>query len=357
MLLADFGAEVIKIEEPDIGDYARSSHPKIGKDSAVFHSLNRNKKSVCLNLKSQEGKDTFLKLVETADVVVESFRPGVMERLGLDYERLKKINPGLIYCAITGYGQTGPYANLPGHDINYISVAGLLSLMGEKNGKPIVPATQIADIGGGALPAVIGISFALIERAKSGIGQLVDISMLDGVISWLQTVLPDYLLTEVSPKRGEPVLSGGYACYSTYETKDKRWLSVGALEPKFWEVFCRTIKKEEFIPLLEAPLHEQHRLKYEIQNVMLEKTQSEWLALFSDTESCVTPILNFEEMIHDPHVIERDMIQAISYKSCGTYKQIGIPIKLSKTPGKIQTQAPTLGEHTHSILEELKAHK
>lgn len=357
MLLADFGADVIKIEEPGIGDYARASHPKIDEDSAVFHSLNRNKKSVCLNLKSQEGKDTFLKMVETADVVVESFRPGVMERLGLDYERLKKINPGLIYCAITGFGQTGPYSKQPGHDINYISIAGLLNLMGEKNEKPIIPATQIADIGGGSLPAVIGITFAIIERTKSGLGQQVDISMMDGVISWLQTVLPDYLLTEVPPKRGELVLSGGYACYSTYETKDKRWLAVGALEPKFWEVFCRTIGKEEFIPLLEASLHEQHRLKYEIQQVIFDKTLSEWLELFLDKESCVTPVLTFEEMLNDPQVIEREMIQTINHESLGTYKQIGIPIKLSGTPGKIRTQAPRLGEHTELILGELKAHK
>src|SRR5690625_1912159 len=157
MLLADFSAEVIKVEDPKMGDYARNYDPKLDENSALFHSLNRNKKSVCLDLKSQEGKDNFLKMVEKADVVVESFRPGVMERLGLDYEKLKVINPGLIYCAITGYGQTGPYANDPGHDINYISYAGLLDLMGEKDGKPVVLAAQVADIGGGALPATVGI--------------------------------------------------------------------------------------------------------------------------------------------------------------------------------------------------------
>lgn len=166
MLLADFGAEVIKIEEPGIGDYARENLPKLDKDSAFFHSLNRNKKSVCLNLKSAEGKESFLRLVKEADVVIESFRPGVMKRLGLDYETLREVNPGIIYCAITGYGQDGPYANFPGHDVNYTSYAGLLNLMGERNGKPQIPAAQIADIGGGALPAAVGILLALFGREK-----------------------------------------------------------------------------------------------------------------------------------------------------------------------------------------------
>src|SRR5699024_1804695 len=245
------------------GDYARAYEPKLDDNSDMFHSLNRNKKSVCLDLKSPEGKHEFLKMAEEADVVVESFRPGVMERLGLGYETLKSVNSRLIYCAVTGYGQTGPYADKPGHDINYLSFAGLLNLMGEKDGNPVVPAAQIADIGGGALPAAVGILLALLERKESGEGQFVDISMLDGVISWLQTLLPDYLSGHVSPKRGEQPLDGGLAAYEVYETKDARWLSVGALEPKFWEAFCNRIEKPDIIPLLGAPLYKQHRLKYE----------------------------------------------------------------------------------------------
>ncbi|GAA0481811.1 hypothetical protein GCM10008986_03180 [Salinibacillus aidingensis] len=224
MLLADFGAEVIKVEDPMMGDYARAYEPKIDEKSAFFHSLNRNKKSICLNLKSPEEKQYFLRLVEETDIVVESFRPGVMEKLGLDYQTLRDINPGLIYCSITGYGQTGPYRDKPGHDINYISYAGLLNLMGERDGKPVVPAAQIADIGGGALPAAIGILLALIERGKSGRGQFVDISMLDGVLSWLQILLPGYLTNHIEPERGKQTLSGALACYEVYQTKDDRWL-------------------------------------------------------------------------------------------------------------------------------------
>ncbi len=258
MLLADFGAEVIKVEAPEFGDYLRNYEPKVDQNSAFFHSLNRNKKSICLDLKTKEDKEKFKDLVKEADVVVESFRPGVMEKLGLDYSILKSINPGLIYCAITGYGQTGPYANLPGHDINYISLAGLLNLMGEKDGKPVVPATQIADIGGGALPATIGILLALLERKNSGKGQFVDISMMDGVISWLQATLPNYLSANILPKRGEQLLDGSRACYAVYETKDGRYLSVGALELKFWKAFCIVINKEDFVPLLNASLKEQY---------------------------------------------------------------------------------------------------
>jgi len=352
MLLADFGAEVIKVEDPKMGDYARNYDPKLDENSALFHSLNRNKKSVCFDLKSQEGKDNFLKMVEKADVVVESFRPGVLERLGLDYEKLKGINPGLVYCAITGYGQTGPYANDPGHDINYISYAGLLDLMGEKDGQPVVPAAQIADIGGGALPATVGILLALLERKESGKGQFVDISMLDGVVSWLQTLLPDYLSGHVSPKRGEQPLDGGLAAYEVYETKDARWLSVGALEPKFWEAFCNSIEKPDFIPLLGAPLHKQHRLKYEIQMIIQQNTLSEWMEVFSETEACVSPVLTFEEMTKDPQVLAREMIQHVNSETL-KMKQIGIPIKLSETPGEIRTQAPKLGEHTEMFLHDI----
>ncbi|WP_085991176.1 CaiB/BaiF CoA transferase family protein [Oceanobacillus senegalensis] len=354
MLLADFGAEVIKVEEPNDGDYARADEPKLDEDSAFFHSINRNKKSVCLDLKSGEGKEQFLKLVETADVVVESFRPGVMKRLGLDYESLKQVNPGIIYCAVTGYGQSGPYASMPGHDINYISYAGLLHLMGERDRKPIQPATQIADIGGGAFPATVGILLAIIEQRKTGEGQLVDISMMDGVISWLQTILPYYFATNKEAKRGEMALSGGKACYGVYETQDGRYLSVGALEEKFWKQFCQIIGREDFIPLLEAPVHEQHRLAYEIQKIIAEKPQAEWLERFSGMDACIAPVLTMEEMVKDPQVQARDMIQEINHPTLGTTKQIGIPIKLSETPGRIRTHAPKLGEHTDEILEELK---
>lgn len=354
MLLADFGAEVIKIEAPELGDYARHYDPKIDENSVMFHSLNRNKKSVTLDLKTDEGKDQFLQMVGKADVVVESFRPGVMKRLGLDFPVLEKINPRLIYCAINGYGQTGPYAEMPGHDINYISFAGLLELMGEKDGKPIVPAVQVADLAGGAYPAVTGILLALLEREKSGKGQFIDISMMDGVISLLQSTLPNYLMKNIPSKRGEQMLSGGLACYEVYQTKDGRWLAVGALEMKFWRVFCQKIGKPEWIALLNEPDEVQYKLKHDIQTVMYTKTLAEWMDIFEDAEACVSPVLNFAELVNHPQVQARKMFEAIEQDGIPV-KHIGIPIKLSRTPGKIRAAAPKLGEHTEYYLNQDKS--
>ncbi|WP_227139738.1 CaiB/BaiF CoA-transferase family protein [Caldibacillus sp. 210928-DFI.2.22] len=354
MLLADFGAEVIKIEAPDLGDYARHYEPKIDENSVMFHSLNRNKKSVTLDLKTDEGKDQFLQMVGKADVVVESFRPGVMKRLGLDFPVLEKINPRLIYCAISGYGQTGPYAEMPGHDINYISFAGLLELMGEKDGKPIVPAVQVADLAGGAYPAVTGILLALLEREKSGKGQFIDISMMDGVISLLQSTLPNYLMKNIPSKRGEQMLSGGLACYEVYQTKDGRWLAVGALEMKFWRVFCQKIGKPEWIALLNEQDEVQYKLKHDIQTVMYTKTLAEWMDIFEDAEACVSPVLNFAELVNHPQVQARKMFEAIEQDGIPV-KHIGIPIKLSRTPGKIRAAAPKLGEHTEYYLNQDKS--
>lgn len=354
MLLADFGAEVIKIEAPELGDYARHYEPKIDENSVMFHSLNRNKKSVTLDLKTDEGKDQFLQMVGKADVVVESFRPGVMKRLGLDFPVLEKINPRLIYCAISGYGQTGPYAEMPGHDINYISYAGLLELMGEKDGKPIVPAVQVADLAGGAYPAVTGILLALLEREKSGKGQFIDISMMDGVISLLQSTLPNYLMKNIPSKRGEQMLSGGLACYEVYQTKDGRWLAVGALEMKFWRIFCQKLGKPEWIPLLNEPDEVQYKLKHDIQTVMYTKTLAEWMDIFEDAEACVSPVLTFAELVNHPQVQVRRMFETIEQDGIPV-KHIGIPIKLSRTPGKIRAAAPKLGEHTEYYLNQDKS--
>lgn len=347
MFLADFGAEIIKVEEPTLGDYARDEEPKIGSDSAIFTSLNRNKKSVTLDLKSEEGKEFFLELVKDADILVESFRPKVMDRLGLGYETLKNINPKLIYCAITGYGQTGPYANKPGHDLNYISYAGLLDLVGERKEKPIAPPVQIADIGGGSLMAVIGILMALQARNHTGKGQFVDISMLDGAVSWLQTLLPNYLADQQLPNRGELPLSGEKACYGVYETNDGRFIAVGALELKFWTEFCKAIEREDLIQSLNVPIEHQQEMKKEIAEVIKTKTLAEWTEVFERYDACVSPVLNFDEMTEHPQIKNRQMIQDIPGIAG---KQINNPIKLSDTPSKIYANAPKLGEHNEEIL-------
>ena len=353
LILADFGADVIKIENPDEGDYVRWDEPKIDGQSAVFHSLNRNKRSVALDLKSEQGKSIFIDLVKTSDVVVESFRPKVMERLGLGYDELKKHNPKLIYCAISGYGQTGPYVDKAGHDLNYLSYSGILHLQGEPEGKPLIPAVQIADIGGGSLMAAIGILLAIIEQRKSGEGQFVDISMLDGTVSWMQTILPNIVASNQLPNRGELTLNGGKACYEVYQTKDKRFLSVGALEQKFWAGFCAAIGKEEFIPDLDAPIEKQRMMKQEIASVIKNKTLEEWLEIFDDVDTCVAPVLTPVEMMEDPQIIHRKMVEEIDFPKTGIMKQLGIPIKLSRTSGKIRSHAPALGEHTDEILHEL----
>ena len=353
LLLADFGADVIKVEDPALGDYARWNEPKIGNENPMFLSLNRNKKSVTLNLKTEEAKQIFIEMVKNADVLVESFRPGVMDRLGLGYHTLKEINPKLVYCAITGYGQDGPYAGYPGHDINYLSYAGMLEFNGQRDEKPSVPAVQIADIGGGALMAAVGVLLALQARNQTGEGQFVDISMMDGVISWLQTILPTYLATQDLPKRGELTLSGGKACYGVYETADSRFLSVGALEPKFWKVFCEKIEQPELISRLEAPLDEQTQMTTQIASIIKAKNLDQWMEIFQGVDACVAPLHNLKEMTEDPQVRHRDMIVDVDHPVLGLIKQVGIPIKLSDTAGSLRTVSPQLGEHNEEILSGL----
>lgn len=353
MMLADFGAEVIKIEEPAVGDYARHLEPMLDENSLFFHQVNRNKKSVSLDLKTETDKERFLKLVEQSDVVVESFRPGTMEKLGLDYDTLKKINPGIIYCAITGYGQTGPDSQLAGHDLNYISQTGLLDLLGKKGEAPTVPAAQIADIGGGALPAVIGILLAVIEKKQSGKGQFVDISMTDGALSWLPILFSEYLSAGKNLERGEQALSGGKANYNVYETKDERYLVVAAVEPKFWKVFCETIGKADLAFKINAPQAEQAVMKQTIQQIIRKKTLEEWSGIFADKEACVSAVLNFDEVTEHPQLQERDMFTSFDNSAAGEHTQLGIPIKLSQTPGTIKSSAPKIGEHTEEILKSL----
>lgn len=348
MFFSDFGAEVIKIEEPNLGDYVRWNDTKVGENSAVFHSLNRNKKSVTLNLKTEKGKEVFRKLVETSDIVLESFRPGVMDRLGIGYEDLKKINPGIIYCAITGYGQDGPYAQMPGHDINYQSYAGLLGLQGHVEGPPVISAIQIADIGGGSQMATIGILIALQARNQTGEGQFVDIAMRDGVMSWMQSMYPDYFVNNKVLEKGKLRLGGGKACYYAYETADERYLSVGALEEKFWKVFCTEIEAPHLIEKLNAPFEEQMQMKAEIAAIIKKKSLEEWNVIFEGKDACVSPILNIDEVVHDPQVKARNMVIEKDDE-----KYLGFPIKLSKTPGEIRHSAPNLGENNQDIFTKL----
>jgi alpha-methylacyl-CoA racemase len=243
LLLADFGADVVKVEDTGMGDYVRWAPPYYGSDddqalgtrSALYLALNRGKRSIRLDLKSEGGRDALLRLARHHDVVLESFRPGVLDRLGCGYEALRDVNPRLVYCAITGYGQTGPNTARAGHDMNYLGLNGLLGITGERDGPPIQSAGQIADLGGGAMMAAFGVMAALRERERSGEGQLVDVSMTDGALSWLAMVAAQYLCDGRVPRRGEGSLTGGFLCYLPYEAADG-WVTCGALEPKFWRL-------------------------------------------------------------------------------------------------------------------------
>ncbi len=353
LLLADLGMEVLKIEDLEMGDYLRKMGPVRKQDSAYFIALNRNKKSMVLNLKVKEGKEIFFKLIETYDIILESFRPGVMDRLGIGYEEMKERNPRVILCSLSGYGQDGPYRERSGHDINYIGLGGILELTGPKNDVPIPPSVQIADIGTGGMMAAIAILAAIVHREKSSEGQYLDVAMLDGVISWLSIHAGKYFMDEELPKRGDMVLSGRYAFYHVYETKDGRYMSLGALEPKFWENFCETIGRRELVFKQYLEGEERLHLIEEIQKIFKTKTQKEWVDTFKNADACCEPILNLEEVFRHPHVLHRQMVKDLDHPVEGKLRQIGSPIKSSQFAFEIRTPPPRWGEHTMEVLKAI----
>jgi len=355
LLLGDLGAEVIKVEEPGIGDYARLTPPQLGASGmgAAFLMLNRNKQSLTLNLKHEDGQEVFRRLAADADVVLESFRPGVMRRLGLDYEALRAVNPRLIYCAISGYGQDGPYQDLAGHDINYLGYAGALSVTGPRAGAPVPPGVQVADIGGGSLLAAFTIASALYHRNQSGQGQMLDVSMTDGVVSWLAHHFGMFFATGRIPLRGEERLNGGWVCYGVYETKEGSYLTLGALEPKFWQNLCHLLGREDLVPHQYASGAKRDEVEADLRAIFKTKTREEWLALFKGKDVCVGPVLDFSEVSADPHVKHRGLFQTVERPGGGSIPQVGFPVQLSATPAGITRPAPELGEHTESLLSSL----
>ena len=352
LMLADFGAEVLKVEDTGMGDYVRWAPPvyenaEKSAGSALFLALNRNKRSIRVNLKEDAGKEVLLRLARDYDVLLESFRPGVLDRLGVGYERLREENPGLVYCAISGYGQDGPYRDRSGHDMNYLGLIGLLGLTGEKDGPPIQSAGQIADIGGGALMAAFGILAALRERDRSGEGQFVDVSMADGALSWLAMVAGRYFADGVVPTRGDLELAGRLICYRPYACKDG-WVSLGALEPKFWQAWCRGVGREDLIEKqFEAPGSEAHA---ETERIFLERTREEWRQFASENDCCLEPVLDLDEALDSELVRAREMVVELDQPGTDGVKQIGIPVKLSRTPGELRAPGPVLGAHTHEVL-------
>ncbi len=366
LLLADFGAEVLKVEDTGMGDYIRWSPPYYegahdSAKSALFLSLNRNKRSIRLDLKSDGGRAALLRLVAEYDVVLESFRPGVLDRLGVGYEAMREVNPGIVFCAISGYGQDGPKVQASGHDMNYLGLIGLLGLTGSSGGEPVQAAGQIADIGGGALMAAFGIMAALRERdgapardgraavPGSGEGQIVDISMADGALSWLAMVAATYFADGTVPRRGELPLAGSLICYRPYECSDG-WVSLGALEPKFWAAWCRGVGREDLVQKqFERPGSAVHA---EVQEIFRARTRAQWEAFAGEHDCCLEPVLELDEALSSDLVAARGMVVELEQPGAQQpVRQLGIPVKLGRTPGDHQQlPGPALGEHTEEVL-------
>ena len=354
LMLADFGADVIKVEDTGMGDYVRWSPPYYeGAEEtargALFLALNRGKRSIRIDLKTEAGKEVLLRLARDADVLLESFRPGVLDRLGVGYERLRAENPRLVYCAITGYGQDGPNRDRSGHDMNYLGLNGLLGLTGDADGPPVQAAGQIADIGGGAQMAVIGIMVALRERERSGEGQLVDCSMFDGSLSWLALVAADAFATGRAARRGEPQLAGALICYRPYRCADG-YVTLGALEPKFWQAFCHGVDREDLVDhAFDPPGSPPHAA---VSEIFASRTREQWRQFASEHDCCLEPVLELDEALESELVAAREMVVEIAQPGAERpVKLLGAPVKLSRTPADpARAPGPGLGEHTDEVL-------
>jgi crotonobetainyl-CoA:carnitine CoA-transferase CaiB-like acyl-CoA transferase len=345
MILADLGAEVIKVEEGIVGQGV----PEFPSPGSPYDPLNRNKRSIVLNLKAQAGRDIFYRLAGNADVMVEGFRPGVVGRLGIDYEALKKLNDRLIYCSISGYGQNGPYRDLPGHDINYIAQAGVMGLMLD----PVIPGNLIGDMAGGGMQAAIGILAALMARVKTGKGQFVDIAITDGVVSLCCLYLAEVLRKNEMPQREYRMSVGAAPLYNVYETQDGKLITIAAHpEPRFFANLCKALGCEYLIPF-HTDVAKAEEIKAVLKEAFLKRTRDEWFDLLMKADTAVGKVNGIAEVVIDPQVLHRQMVVEVEDPVEGKVRHVGIGIKLSETPGKIRSLAPRPGEDTKAILVEL----
>jgi len=345
MLLADMGADVIKVEDPSGGDYMRWTPPLVDGQSTLFNALNRNKRSLTLNLKSDAGRDLLLSLVEHAAVLVEGNRPGVMKRLGLGWEVLHAHNPKLVMCSITGYGQDGPFASRAGHDINYMATAGALGLNGERDRPPVPLSVQVADIGGGGLQPAVAILGALVGVERGEDGRWIDASMMDGAVSWLALALAALGGGE-TVARGDQRLAGRYACYRVYTCKDGRFYSVGALEPKFWIALCDAIKRPDLVDLQFAEGEVGARAHEAMELVFSSRTRSEWEEELGGLDVCCEPVLELDEVASHPQVVARALIASAR---TGTETRPAVAVRSDWR----RRDPPALGEHTAEVLSEV----
>ena len=341
MILADHGARVIAVEDK-----------RFLADGLFFNLINRNKEHMSLNLKTEKGQEIFYRLIEKADVLLEGFRPGVVDRLGVDYESVRRANPKIIYCSITGYGQNGPFRDRVGHDANYLSYAGVLDLIGEKDRPPSIPGVQIADIAGGGMNAAIGVLLALFARQNTGKGQYIDISMTDGMVGFLPAALFFRQLTGQEPKRADGLLSHRYACYNTYETADGRYLSIGAVENRFWKQLCDTLEVPEYAPLQYDDQRREEILQH-LRTTFQQKTLDQWDAVLGDLDICWGRIQSTREVLEDPLFLQRETVVEIEGHDGKKSKTLGVSVKLSETPGSVRTPPVNFGESTAAILQEM----
>ncbi|MFD3449628.1 CaiB/BaiF CoA transferase family protein [Microbacteriaceae bacterium 4G12] len=357
MMLADLGAEVLRVESPTRPDLIRSFYPKDGEESAAHGYLNRSKQSITLDLKKPDSVNIVKQLIQEYDVVLEQFRPGVMKRLGLGYEELREVNPNLIYCSLTGYGQNGPYRNRPGHDNNYMAISGVAGYSARKNSSPTPMGIQIADIAGGSLHTVIAILTAVIHRRETGEGQYIDVSMTDTTFALNALFGPGYLTSEIEPEPEKMVLNGG-TFYDYYETKDGRYFSVGSLEPPFRQQLCEAIGQPELIELgMSENTEDIFTFKEVLTKAFLSKTYTEWLAIFADLPACVEPVLKFSEACEHPQIKAREMIVEVPKPDGTSQIQIACPIKFSAYKPEYRFVGVKIGTHTKEILQKLELKK
>lgn len=356
MILGDLGADVLRVEEPG-GGAVEASRPRpdraAAKRAAAFSAVNRNKRSIALNLKDADAREVLYHLCRGADVFVEGFRPGVVKRLGCDYEALRAINPRLIYCSLSGYGQTGPYNGLVGHDLNYISFAGMLGLIGPADRPPAIPINVIADMAGGGMHAAVGILAAVIARGKTGEGQYVDAAMLDGVFSMLHGVVSAYLSSGRVQSRGKETLSGGIPHYNVYECADGKYLSVGALEPHFWRALCAALGREDFIARQNDEAQREEQFAF-FRSTFKTRARDEWFDFLTRAgDTAVAKVLSVDELVADPQVRARGLVTEVGTVNGEAVRHPGVAHKLSATPGSIRRLGAVRGEHTDEVLREL----
>ncbi len=350
--LADLGADVVKVEDVAAGDYARSlglaPSPGGVAPSAFFRMINRNKRSLSLDLKVDASREAFLRLAQRADVIVESFRPGVVDRLGIGYAAVAAANPRIVYCSITGYGQTGPYRDRPGHDINYLGYAGVLDQTGTAGGPPALSNLQIADLLGGALNASTAILAALFAAARTGNGTHVDVAMTEGSLAHNIFALHAIQTFGRAQPRGSDLLTGGVPCYGIYATLDGRHLAVGALEHKFWRALCEALERPDLIVGQLATGREGEIVRLQLAAIFAQQTRAQWIERLAAVDCCVTPVLSPDEMLDDPQVRARDMIVTAADGS----RQYAPPFRLASHAFAIVRAAPAQGEHSAEILRE-----